>query len=73
MTNDAKWDPEMDPGTEEMILWETETNGCLVNNTVQFSCSVMFDSFRPHGQQHARLPCPSPSPRAYSNSHPLSR
>ena len=52
MTNDAKWDPEMDPGTEEMILWETETNGCLVNNTVQFSLSVVSDSLRPHGLQH---------------------
>ena len=27
---------------------------------VQFSCSVMSDSLRPHGLQHARLPCPSP-------------
>ena len=27
-----------------------------------FSCSVMSDSLRPHGLQHARLPCPSPSP-----------
>ena len=35
--------------------------------------SVMSDSLRPHGLQHARLPCPSPSPRAYSNSCPLSR
>ena len=32
------------------------------------SCSVMSDSLRPHGLQHTRLPCPSPSPRACSNS-----
>ena len=32
--------------------------------SVQFSCSVVFDSLRPHGLQHARLPCPSPTPRA---------
>ena len=32
----------------------------------------MFDSLWPHGRQHARLPCPSPSPRAYSNSCLLS-
>ena len=38
-----------------------------------FSHSVMSDSLRPHGLQHARLPCPSPSPRACSNSCPLSR
>ena len=33
----------------------------------------MFDSLRPHGLQHARPPCPSPTPRAYSNSCPLSQ
>ena len=35
--------------------------------------SVMSDSLRPRGLQHARPPCPSPTPRAYSNSCPLSR
>ena len=35
-----------------------------------FSCSVVSDSLQPHGLQHARLPCPSPSPGAYSNSCP---
>ena len=30
-------------------------------------------TLQPHGQQHARLPCPSPTPRACSNSCPLSR
>ena len=39
----------------------------------QFSCSVVSDSLHPHGLQHARPPCPSPSPRVYSNSCPLSR
>ena len=39
----------------------------------QFSCSVMFDPLWPHGLQNARLPCPSPTPGAYSNSCPLSR
>ena len=38
----------------------------------QFSCSAASDSWRPHALQHARLPCPSPSPRARSNSCPLS-
>ena len=41
--------------------------------SVQFSCSVMSDSLRPHGLQHARPPCPSPTPEVYSNSCPLSR
>ena len=35
---------------------------------VQFSRSVVSDSLRPHELQHARLPCPSPTPRACSNS-----
>ena len=38
-----------------------------------FSHSVMSDSLQPHRLQHIRLPCPSPTPRAYSNSCPLSR
>ena len=41
-------------------------------SSVQFSCSVVSDSWQHHGLQHARLPCPSPTPRAYSNSCPLS-
>ena len=41
-------------------------------NSVQFSCSVMSDSVWPHGLQHARLPCPSPTLGACSNSCPLS-
>ena len=38
-----------------------------------FSCSVMSNSFQPHRLQHTSLPCPSPSPGAYSNSHPFSQ
>ena len=38
---------------------------------LSFSCSVMSDSLQPHRLQHTRL-CPSPTPRAYSNSCPLS-
>ena len=38
----------------------------------QISCSVMSDSLQPHGLQHTRPPCPSPTPRVYSNSCPLS-
>ena len=41
--------------------------------SVQFSRSVVADSLRPHEPQHARPPCPSPTPRAYSNPCPLSR
>ena len=40
---------------------------------IQFSPSVVSDSLRLHGLQHARPPCPSPTPGVYSNSCPLSR
>ena len=45
---------------------------CLVLSSVQFSCSVVSDSLRPHELQHTRPPCPSPTPGAYPNSRPLS-
>ena len=41
--------------------------------SVQFSHSVVSDSLRPHALQHARPPCPSPTPRVYPNSCPLSQ
>ena len=42
----------------------------LVVSSLQFSRSVVSDSLQPHHLQHNRLPCPSPTPRAYSNSCP---
>ena len=42
-------------------------------SSLQFSCSLMSDSLRPHGPQHARPPCPSPTPGIYPNSCPLSQ
>ena len=41
--------------------------------SVQFSRSVVSDSLWPHESQHARPPCPSPTPRVYPNSCPSSR
>ena len=43
------------------------------NSIVQFSRSVVSDSLRPHESQHARPPCPSPTPRVHSDSHPSSQ
>ena len=40
---------------------------------IQFSHSVLSNSLRPHESQHARPPCPSPTPRVHTNSCPLSR
>ena len=54
---------------EELYLDILDT----LNLSVQFSHSVVSNSLRPHGLQHARLPCPSPTPGAYSNSCPLRR
>ena len=42
-------------------------------SSVQFSCSVMSDSLWPHELQHARPPCPSPTPRVYPNPCPMSQ
>ena len=42
-------------------------------SSVQFSRSVVSDSLRPHELQHARPPCPSPTPRVHSNSRPSSQ
>ena len=45
----------------------------MPGSLVQFIHSVVSDSLQPHGLQHTRLPCSSPTPRAYSNSCPLSQ
>ena len=47
------------------VMWQGES--------VQFSCSVVSNSLRPHESQHTRPPCPSPTPRVYSNSCPSSQ
>ena len=44
-----------------------------VLSSVPFSCLVVSDSLRPHESQHARPPCPSPTPRVHSNSSPSSQ
>ena len=47
----------------------------IYNSTImsQFCRSLVSESLRPHGLQYTRLPCPSPTPGAYSNSCPLSQ
>ena len=51
-----------------MILWILTSF-----SSVQFSCSVMSDSLKPHEPQHMRLPCPSPTARVHPNQCPLSQ
>ena len=48
-----------------MVLWPAKGS-----QSVQFSHSVLSYYFQPHGLQHARIPCPSPTSRACSNSCP---
>ena len=55
---------DLAPGENEIIKY---------SHRVQFSHSVVSDSLWPHGPQHARHPCPSSTPRVYSNSCPLSQ
>ena len=57
---------------EFKIVLENQRTDILMFS-VQFSHSVMSDSLWPHELQHARLPCPSPTPRTCSNSCPLSQ
>ena len=45
---------------------------CFMDGSVQFSCSVVSNSLWPHELQHARPPCPSPTPGVYPNSCPMS-
>ena len=48
-------------------------SSCQLHFDIKFSQSVMSDSLRPQGLQHARLPCLSPTPEACSNSCPSSQ
>ena len=57
------------PCTESTESWPLDYEVKSPISSVPFSHSVMSDSFQPHGQQHARLPCP-PTPGACSNSCP---
>ena len=71
-----------DPGIEPVSpvspelarrFFTTEQPGKPINplfSSVQFSHSVMSDSLQSHELQHTRPPCPSPTPRVHSNSHP---
>ena len=65
------WSFSISPSSEYsgLISLSTDWFDCCQSE----SCSVMSNSLRLHGLQHARFPCPSPTPRACSHSCPLSR
>ena len=63
------------PEKNDIERWVLKLLYLILNplfSSVQFSCSVMSNSLWRHGLQHARLPCPYPTPGALSNSSPLS-
>ena len=68
----CNWPQEPKAGDSLQSFWK-DVSSLLWFSSVQFSRSVMSDSLWPHELQHARTPCPSPTPRAYPNSYPLSR
>ena len=51
-------------------IFKYSFNFIVCDWSVQFNRSVVSDSLQPHEPQHTRPPCPSPTPRAYSNSGP---
>ena len=57
----------------QRMRWLDGITDSLDISSVQFSHSVMSDSLPPHGLQHVRPPCPSPTPGVHSNSCALSR
>ena len=57
----------------EIYLFCSKEGKFFEFSSVQFNFLVVSDSLQPHGLQHARFPCPSPTPRAYSNSCQWSR
>ena len=59
------------PWTEDPGGLQSIESQRLRHSSVQFSRSVMSNSLQPHGLQHARPPCLSPTPGVYSNSCPL--
>ena len=60
------------PNFEPVCCSMSGSNYCFLFSSVQFSHSVVSDSLRPHGPQHARPPCPSPTPEVHPNPCPLS-
>ena len=55
----------MNPNAQYSTIYSSQAS--------QFNCLVVSDSLWPHGRQHARFLCPSPTPIAFSNSSPLSQ
>ena len=59
--------------TRNWLWFRSWTPYCQIQTSVQFSCTVVSDSLRPHESQHPRPPCPSLTPGVHSDSRPLSQ
>ena len=72
----SHWSSSLSPAPKSQgrgkLLFLPLPLGTLPQIRDQISRSVVSDSLRPHESQHARPPCPSPTPRVHSNSHPSS-
>ena len=55
------------------LIWTSQRKAHWYNRFSSVSCSCVSNSLWPNGLQHARLPCPLPTPRVYPNACPLSR
>ena len=66
------WPSKLKFSAEDMGHGWASVFNLLKQLSVQFGCSVVFNSLPSHGLQHARPPCPSPTPGVYPNSCPLS-
>ena len=58
---------------QELLELTPKKDVLFIIRSDQISRSVLSDSLRPHESQHARPPCPSPTPRVHPNSHPSSQ
>ena len=66
------WKETLGINNNNDYLWRWQKEKRTNLSSVQFSHSVVSDSLRPHEPQHTRPPCPSPTPRVYPNSCPMS-
>ena len=60
------------PRSRRLLISWLQSPSVVIFSSVQFSRLVMSDSLRPHESQHARPPCPSPTPGVHSDSRPSS-